>query len=650
MPTPTSGNGPSQTGEIGLVGKRSIKHKLILMIMVVSSVALLFASVAFITFQWFSFRQRMVSDLSTLADMLADNVTAAITFNDFKDAEDVLNSLRAKPSIVLARIDLENGPVFAQYKNDRNVSVFDEKLSRKNSYRFVKDRLVMSRQIKLKDQRLGTLYLQSDLRELSVFIDKSIITLVFLILLTSIAAFLLASRLQRVISGPLFHLADVSRVVSRDENYSIRAVKTSDDEIGILTESFNNMLSQIERRELDRKRDEEELRRLRNLLSNIINSMPSILVGVDTQGRVTHWNLQAEKLTGIEAVNARGSLLKEVFPQLSGEMGKVMQAIRELKPQKDEKIPGWVNGEIHYSDVTVYPLVTTEVEGAVIRVDDVTERVRMEEMMIQSEKMLSVGGLAAGMAHEINNPLAGILQNIQVIKNRIGRGLPKNDQAATDCGITMEALEAYLERRNIFTIIDAIMEAGRRASKIVDNMLSFSRKGRTSFSQYSLVQLLEQTIELASNDYDLKKKYDFRQIAIRREFQPTMPEVYCETSMIQQVFFNIFKNGAQAMADNKDGEKKPCFILRAMTEDHMARIEIEDNGPGLDETIRKRVFEPFFTTKGVGTGTGLGLSVSYFIITESHGGTMSVESTPGKGTRFIIRLPIKGSMLCPSGH
>ena len=632
------------------MGRLSIKRKLILMIMAVSSVALLFASLAFITFQWFSFRQRMVSDLSTLADMLADNVTAAISFIDHKDAEKVLNSLRAKPSIVFARIDLENGPVFAQYKSDRDVFVFDEKLPRVDSYRFVKDRLVMSRKIMLDDQRLGTLYLQSDLRELSVFIDKSIITLILLILLISVAAFLLASRLQRVISGPLFHLADVSRVVSQDEDYSVRAVKTSSDEIGILTEAFNNMMSQIERRELDRQRDEEELGRLRNLLSNIINSMPSILVGVDTQGRVTHWNRQAEQMTGIEAVNARGSLLKEVFPQLSGEMGKVMQAIRELKPQKDEKIPGWANGEVHYSDVTVYPLVTTEVEGAVIRVDDVTERVHMEEMMIQSEKMLSIGGLAAGMAHEINNPLAGILQNIQVIKNRIGRGLPRNDQAATDCGITMEALEAYLEQRNIFTIIDSIMEAGRRASKIVDNMLSFSRKGRTSFSQFSLTQLLDQTIELASNDYDLKKKYDFRQITVRREYQPDMPDVYCETSMIQQVFFNILKNGAQVMAENKIDEKKPCFTLRAMTEDHMARIEIEDNGPGLDETTRKRVFEPFFTTKGVGSGTGLGLSVSYFIVTESHGGTMGVESTPGIGTRFIIRLPLKGSLVCRNGH
>jgi len=637
-------------GNSGLLGRLSIKRKLILMIMAVSSVALLFASLAFITFQWFSFRQRMVSDLSTLADMLADNVTAAISFIDHKDAEKVLNSLRAKPSIVFARIDLENGPVFAQYKSDRDVFVFDEKLPRVDSYRFVKDRLVMSRKIMLDDQRLGTLYLQSDLRELSVFIDKSIITLILLILLISVAAFLLASRLQRVISGPLFHLADVSRVVSQDEDYSVRAVKTSSDEIGILTEAFNNMLSQIERRELDRQRDEEELGRLRNLLSNIINSMPSILVGVDTQGRVTHWNRQAEQMTGIEAVNARGSLLKEVFPQLSGEMGKVMQAIRELKPQKDEKIPGWANGEVHYSDVTVYPLVTTEVEGAVIRVDDVTERVHMEEMMIQSEKMLSIGGLAAGMAHEINNPLAGILQNIQVIKNRIGRGLPRNDQAATDCGITMEALEAYLEQRNIFTIIDSIMEAGRRASKIVDNMLSFSRKGRTSFSQFSLTQLLDQTIELASNDYDLKKKYDFRQITVRREYQPDMPEVYCETSMIQQVFFNILKNGAQVMAENKLDEKKPCFTLRVMTEDHMARIEIEDNGPGLDEATRKRVFEPFFTTKGVGSGTGLGLSVSYFIVTESHGGTMAVESTPGLGTRFIIRLPLKGSLVCRNGH
>ncbi|MCP5047672.1 MAG: hypothetical protein GY940_10905 [bacterium] len=129
-----------------------------------------------------------------------------------------------------------------------------------------------------------------------------------------------------------------------------------------------------------------------------------------------------------------------------------------------------------------------------------------------------------------------------------------------------------------------------------------------------------------------------------------MPKVWCESTKIQQVLLNLLKNGAEAMNEKLTNERStgsgefhdnPRFILRVAPENNMARIEVEDNGPGMDETIRKRIFEPFFTTKDVGRGTGLGLSVSYFIITENHGGTMTVESSPGKGATFIIRVPFK---------
>jgi len=110
------------------------------------------------------------------------------------------------------------------------------------------------------------------------------------------------------------------------------------------------------------------------------------------------------------------------------------------------------------------------------------------------------------------------------------------------------------------------------------------------------------------------------------------------------VILNILKNGTQAMVENKNAKEKPCFVIRIHNSLEAGIIEIEDNGPGMEESIRKRVFEPFFTTKPVGIGTGLGLSVSYFIIAENHGGSLSVESSPGKGARFIIRLPIKNTV------
>lgn len=126
-----------------------------------------------------------------------------------------------------------------------------------------------------------------------------------------------------------------------------------------------------------------------------------------------------------------------------------------------------------------------------------------------------------------------------------------------------------------------------------------------------------------------------------RQYDPDAHPVFCEGNEIQQVILNVFKNGAEAMRDKQYIDSEPCFTCRVYEEQNMAVMEIEDNGPGMDERTRRRIFEPFFTTKEVGKGTGLGLSVSYFIVTDQHGGYMDVESEPGRWTRFTIKLPFK---------
>ncbi|WDP89195.1 MAG: HAMP domain-containing protein [Desulfobacter sp.] len=266
------------------------------------------------------------------------------------------------------------------------------------------------------------------------------------------------------------------------------------------------------------------------------------------------------------------------------------------------------------------------------------EKSRLEEMIVQSEKMVSLGGLAAGMAHEINNPLAGILQNTQVIRNRIEKPIPANLKAAEELGIDFSSMDAYMQHRGIHKMLDSVMDAGKRAAAIVSNMLSFSRKSASGFVPEDLSLLLDQTLELAASDYNLKKKFDFKQIHINREYDPELPKVKCKSSEIQQVFFNILSNGAQAMFGLGE-DQHPAFTMRTSMEKGQVCVEISDNGPGMEEEVRKRIFEPFFTTKAVGDGTGLGLAVSYFIITENHKGHIEVESAPGRGTTFRVSLP-----------
>jgi len=398
----------------------------------------------------------------------------------------------------------------------------------------------------------------------------------------------------------------------------------------------------------DRKIAEQEAQHLRNQLIDIINSMPSILVGVDSDGNVTQWNKTAQRYTGIGASEALGKYLAAVFPQMTLEMEKIKRSVETKEVFQEQSRPSFLEEGSGYEDLTIYPLTSGDVRGAVIRIDNVTDKVRMEEMMIQSEKMLSVGGLAAGMAHEINNPLAGMIQTAGVIKNRLSRlDLPANCEAADSVGTSMQTITAFMERRGIPRMLENMLASGQRAAGIVSNMLSFARKSESAFSTHNLVELIDQTVDLAGSDYDLKKKYDFRQVEIVREYAADVPPVLCEASKIQQVLLNLLRNGAEAMQEmmgNGDGYQ-PRFILRLDHEKKAGkvRIELEDNGPGIDAATSKRVFEPFFTTKPPGQGTGLGLSVSYFIVTENHGGEMTVESIPQKGTTFIIKLPVEGN-------
>ena len=253
-----------------------------------------------------------------------------------------------------------------------------------------------------------------------------------------------------------------------------------------------------------------------------------------------------------------------------------------------------------------------------------------------------MGGLAAGVAHEINNPLGGMMQTAEVMAGRLGANLhlPASRKAAQAAGTTVEAVGRFMEAWGIPRMLATINDSGRRVAAIVDNMLSFARKSEATVSSHTLEDLLDRTLELAAADYDLKKQYDFKKIAADREYAASPVIVPCEGAKIQQVVLNILRNGTEAMQEA--GTEAPRFIFRTGLEPDRkwAIMEIEDNGPGMDEQIRKRIFEPFFTTKPAGAGTGLGMSVSYFIITENHQGEMAAESRPGAGARFTIRLPL----------
>jgi len=271
---------------------------------------------------------------------------------------------------------------------------------------------------------------------------------------------------------------------------------------------------------------------------------------------------------------------------------------------------------------------------------DITERKRTQELMVLTEKMTTVGGLAAGMAHEINNPLGVILQGAQMATLRLEAGTEADRSEAEAVGIDPAAVRQYSQRRGVFDYLQAVRDAGERAALIVSNMLQFSRRGNSIIAVEDIHGLIEKALNIAMNDYSLKKKYDFRKITLIRDYDKTIPGVFCCGTEIEQVILNLLKNASQAMSEITDEKFSPVIGIRTFAEDGMVVIEISDNGPGIPQETQKRIFEPFYTTKKTGEGTGLGLSVSYYIVTNNHKGSITVRSLEGEGTAFIVKLPI----------
>ncbi len=383
---------------------------------------------------------------------------------------------------------------------------------------------------------------------------------------------------------------------------------------------------------------EEALRSLKEFLHDIVDAMPSIMIGVNSALEITLWNRQTVEISGIEEKMAIGRPLPEILTFVEPTYQPVVEeTLTSGNVLRLQKIAGLVKTQERFFDLLVYPLRGADSYGAMIHMDDITEKVQIEEVMVQSEKMLSIGNLAAGMAHEINNPLASVLQNVQVMGQRLSPALEKNRKTAAEIGISIEQVAEYAQQRGFDQMMKSIAASGQRAARIIENMLNFSRKSSSSFLPCSLPDLVEKTIELAASDYDMKHHFDFRTISLIRDYQP-VPDVPCESSQIQQVVLNLLKNAALAI-----GHKvaHPEIRIRIFPLDEQVCLQIEDNGAGMDEATSKRIFEPFFTTQEVGLGTGLGLSVSYFLITENHQGTLTVKSVPGQGSCFSVQLPLK---------
>ncbi len=391
----------------------------------------------------------------------------------------------------------------------------------------------------------------------------------------------------------------------------------------------------------ERTQAQQNAEELQKFLAHLIDAIPSLLIGIDHNGRITQWNQEAQRFCNLRLTDVSGTPYHEALPWLNCIKEQIDQTLHKGMPNKISHLNWTTTQGDKLVDIVITPLSFKQNGGAVIRIDDVTERIRLDELIMQTEKMMSVGGLAAGMAHEINNPLASIIQNAQVITQRLSPDMNKNRDCADKLGVSLEVLNGYLNERQIPKMLSSILDSGQKAAKIVDNMLSFSRGSESVLSAQHIAELMDRAIGYACNNYELKKQHNISKIKFKRNYADNLPLTLCIPDQLEQVFFNLIQNSAQAMSTWREIPNAPQIDLTIQHANQLLSVDICDNGPGIDIEHQKRIFEPFYTTKDVGLGTGLGLSVSYFIITKNHKGQLSVDSRINKGTCFHILLPLQ---------
>jgi hypothetical protein len=358
-------------------------------------------------------------------------------------------------------------------------------------------------------------------------------------------------------------------------------------------------------RELRTKAD--ELERMRQFSENILESLNDGLAVLDRNGRVVRWNRQLEELYGVRHEDAVGRAAGDLFD------APIVEMLRALSGGTPDgaayyKVPLTTRHETPRRllvNLGATPLRDSHssIVGSIVIVEDISSRVQLEEQLQISEKMASIGLLAAGVAHEVNTPLTGISSFTQMLLESASPEDPKTQ------------------------VLEKIERQTFRAAKIVNGLLNLARPAQVDSGPCDINAVINDVLSL------LEHQFRTGSIQVRKELAASAPSVQGIEHKLQQVFLNLFLNSRDAMP-------KGGWLTIVTREDRSgAVVEVGDTGSGISADMLSRIYDPFFTTKEIGKGTGLGLSIAYGIVQE-HGGTITCDSHVGQGTRFTIRLPL----------
>ncbi|MBW2412678.1 MAG: PAS domain S-box protein, partial [Deltaproteobacteria bacterium] len=395
-------------------------------------------------------------------------------------------------------------------------------------------------------------------------------------------------------------------------------------------------------------------------IEHLISSLPTILIGLNRENEIIHWNAAAAKVFNVSATDVMGMSLDRCG--LEWDWDKISDGISKSQAdgcnvRVDNIHYRNAEGEDRYLGLSITPFKGhhQRISGLTIIGADITDRIKFEAQLHQSQKMEAIGQLAAGIAHEINTPAQFVGDNTRFLQDAFNDlievcNLYKESINAAKSGTLrvedirnieerLEALDiAYLEEE-VPLAIQQTLKGVDRITHIVQAMKIFAHPGGAEKELVDISKEIEKTIIITRNEW----KYVAE---LKTDFDTAMPTVPCYRAEFNQVILNLIVNAAHAIADTKakqSSEKGIITISSALVE-NQAEIRISDTGAGIPEQIRHRIFDLFFTTKEPGRGTGQGLAIAHSVIVDKHGGTIDIETQENQGTTFVIRLPIDAEL------
>ena len=629
----------------------SMQRKLTFVIVLTSLVGLSLACLSFDVYERTSYRGAMTDELSALAGTLGANTAASLTFNDRKSATDILQALRAERHIVASCLYDSNGKVFAEYRRDGTLPGFAMPVRREDGARFGKDSLTLYRSVFLAGEKTGTIAIISDLGALKAKIRQYTGISVVVILFSVLATYLVSTRLLRLITEPILHLAQIAGRVTAKEDYGLRALPRGKDEVGALIGSFNQMLERIQERDAalkgakdelelrvqartrelqsevnERVRAEETLSEERKVLRALIDNVPDFMYVKDTESRFLLANASLAQATGLK--DPEEMLHKtdfDFYPKevASGYYEDEQNVIRTKHGlfNREEASFG-ARGSRIWLLTTKVPL--HDKAGKVIGIAgigrDITHLKKAQEEMQKAREAAEAASRAkseflANMSHEIRTPLNGVM------------------------GMTELALETELtvEQREY---LETVKMSGDSLLTVINDILDFSKIEAGKIDLEALDFNLRDSMETTLKTLALRA--DEKGLELLCEVAPEVPEVVRgDASRLRQIVVNLVGNAIKFTDTGEIAVK--VQVDKKEGADFICHFTVADTGIGIPRDKLELIFKPFSqadtsTTRKYG-GTGLGLTISTRLV-EMMDGKIWVESEVGRGSQFhfTVRL------------